>query len=58
VPLGTGCPGDWDVDGDTDSDDIIAFFTDWEGGNADPDGDGDTDSDDIIEFFVSWEGGC
>jgi len=58
VPLGTGCPGDWDVDGDTDSDDIIAFFTDWEDGNADPDGDGDTDSDDIIEFFVSWEGGC
>ncbi len=53
-----GCPADWDGDDDVDSDDIGAFFGDWEQGEADFDNDGDTDSDDIGAFFGSWEGGC
>jgi hypothetical protein len=52
------CTGDWDNDGDTDSDDIIAFFADWDAGSGDTDGDADSDSDDIIEFFTSWDTGC
>lgn len=53
-----GCPSDWDGDGDVDSDDVIAFFTDFEAGEADLDGDSDTDSDDIIGFFAGFEAGC
>ena len=53
-----GCPGDWDGDGDDDSDDIIAFFLDWDAGNGDVDGDQDTDSDDVVDFFVHWDAGC
>jgi len=41
-----------------DSDDIVAFFRDFDSGNGDFDGDDDTDSDDIAGFFTSWEGGC
>ncbi len=55
---GFSCPGDWDRSGSPDSDDIIAFFTDWDAGNADIDGSGSTDSDDIIAFFNSWDSGC
>ena len=54
----TVCPADWDLDGDADSDDIVAFFADWENGDADVDGDGDSDSDDIVVFFASWDSGC
>ncbi len=57
----TGCPADYDGDGDTDSDDIIAYFTDWDAGNncADIDQDGGTDSDDLVGFFMVWDrGGC
>jgi len=57
VPPG-GCPADWDGDDDVDSDDIVAFFRDFDSGNGDFDGDDDTDSDDIAGFFTSWEGGC
>jgi len=52
------CPGDWDCDGDTDSDDIVGFFNDWEAGNGDSDGDEDSDSDDVAFFFTRWEAGC
>jgi len=52
------CPSDWDFDGDSDSDDIVSFFADWDNGEGDADGDGDTDSDDVIEFFNRWEAGC
>jgi len=54
----SGCIGDWDQDGDVDSDDVIEFFGDFEVGEADYDEDGDTDSDDIILFFGSFEAGC
>lgn len=56
--IGPSCPGDWDQDGDADSDDIILFFLEWESGEADIDADLDSDSDDIIHFFGSWDGGC
>ncbi len=52
------CPADWDNDGDADSDDVVAFFTAWDSGEADFDGDADTDSDDIIGFFSTWDAGC
>jgi len=52
------CASDWDNDGDSDSDDIIAFFTGWDTGEGDVDGDGDSDSDDVITFFGAFEAGC
>ncbi len=54
------CIGDFDNDQDTDSDDVLAFFTAWDSGDqaADADHDGDTDSDDIITFFTAWDSGC
>ncbi len=52
------CPSDWDADDDSDSDDILAFFSDWENGSGDFDGDDDSDSDDILGFFGAWESGC
>jgi len=58
VPVTPPCPADWDGDDDVDSDDVVAFFTDFENGEADLDGDGDTDSDDIIGFFTGFESGC
>ena len=54
------CPGDFDGDSDTDSDDVVLFFGAWDAGDnpADVDDDGDTDSDDIIVFFAAWDSGC
>ena len=54
------CVGDADCDADTDSDDVVTFFTAWDAGESggDADGDGDTDSDDIIVFFAAWDAGC
>lgn len=54
------CPGDFDSDADTDSDDIILFFSAWDSGDnaADVDGDEDVDSDDVLVFFGSWDQGC
>jgi len=52
------CPSDWDGDQDSDSDDIIVFFSQWENGEGDIDGDDDSDSDDVIGFFAFWENGC
>jgi len=54
----TICPADWDCDGDTDSDDIILFFGNWDSGEGDADGDGDSDSDDVVFFFGRWDSGC
>jgi len=52
------CNGDADCDLDTDSDDVAAFFAQFEAGDGDVDRDGDTDSDDVAVFFGAWEGGC
>ena len=52
------CPADWDESGGVDGDDIAAFITDWQSGNADIDGSGGTDGDDITFFFSRWQAGC
>ncbi len=52
------CTADADHDGDVDSDDIVAFFADFDAGDADLDGDSDTDSDDVVTFFEGFESGC
>ena len=58
-PIGApGCPADWDGSGGVDGDDIGAFFTDWQAGNADIDQSGGTDGDDITVFFEHWQAGC
>jgi hypothetical protein len=57
VPAGF-CVSDWNYDGGVDSDDVIAFFADWDISQADYNGDGGTDGDDIIVFFGAWDAGC
>ncbi len=52
------CPADWDGSGGVDGDDITAFFTDWQMGDADIDRSGGTDGDDITVFFDHWQTGC
>ncbi len=64
---GGGCP--WtasgcyaNYNGDTngiDGDDVIAFFADWDNGNAcaDVDGANGVDGDDVILFFSAWDAG-
>jgi hypothetical protein len=53
-------PADHNNDGAVDSDDVIAYFTDWDNGliAADFNGDGGVDADDVIDFFASWDAGC
>ncbi len=53
-----GCPSDWNRDGSVDGDDVIAFFSQWDAGDADYNNDGGTDGDDVIGFFVNWDAGC
>ena len=54
------CIGDFDRDGDDDSDDVIAFFSAWDTGDAaaDVDGSNGVDADDVIVFFGAWDSGC
>ena len=52
------CTADWNSDGSVDGDDVIAFFGEWDNGNADFNNDGGTDGDDVIEFFGRWDNGC
>jgi len=52
------CTADWNNDGSVDGDDVIAFFGEWDNGDADFNNDGGTDGDDVIEFFVRWDNGC
>ena len=52
------CPADWDGSGGVDGDDIAAFFTDWQQGDADIDASGGTDGDDVAFFFLRWQAGC
>ncbi|MFN9994030.1 MAG: GC-type dockerin domain-anchored protein, partial [Phycisphaerales bacterium] len=51
---------DYDESGSVDGDDIIAFFADWDIGDADADltGDGGVDGDDVIFFFSRWDQSC
>ncbi|MFZ4573239.1 MAG: hypothetical protein ACOYN0_02510 [Phycisphaerales bacterium] len=55
------CAADYDNSTGVDSDDVIAFFGDWDAGAtcADVDASGGADSDDVILFFSLWDaGGC
>jgi hypothetical protein len=54
-----GCAADYDNSGGVDSDDVIAFFAEWDSGApcADVDVSGGTDSDDVIFFFTRWDAG-
>ncbi len=58
IPDTCQCPADWDSSGGIDGDDIPAFFTDWQAGQADIDASGGTDGDDITFFFERWQSGC
>ncbi|MFZ4572825.1 MAG: RHS repeat-associated core domain-containing protein [Phycisphaerales bacterium] len=48
---------DYNGDGGVDSDDVIAYFADWDNSNplADLNGDGGVDSDDLILWFQFWD---
>ncbi|MFZ4575686.1 MAG: M36 family metallopeptidase, partial [Phycisphaerales bacterium] len=52
------CAADWNTDGGVDADDVIAFFAEWDAGDADFNGDSGTDADDVIAFFGRWDSGC
>lgn len=56
--LPPACAADFNGDESVDGDDVIAFFTAWDGGNADFNGDDSTDGDDVISFFERWDAGC
>lgn len=58
LPFAPACPADWDSANGVDGDDVIAFFADWDAGNADFNNDGGTDGDDVIDFFAHWDAGC
>jgi hypothetical protein len=51
---------DYNHDEGVDGDDVIAFFADWDAGEAgaDVNQDGGVDGDDVIEFFAHWDAGC
>ncbi|MFZ4573745.1 MAG: Kelch repeat-containing protein [Phycisphaerales bacterium] len=54
------CTADFNSDGSVDGDDAIAFFVDWDAGDAagDVNADGSVDGDDVIWFFGRWDVGC
>ncbi len=52
------CIGDWNLDGAVDGDDVIAFFVQWDSGDADTNGSGTTDFDDLVLFMTDWDRGC
>lgn len=55
-----GCIGDFNTDGGVDGQDVAAFFSVWESGeaNADINADGGIDGQDLFEFFERWSAGC
>lgn len=54
------CVSDADCNGTVDSDDVIAFFADWDQSRlgADVTGDQSVDADDVVLFFDRWNSGC
>lgn len=59
-PPAPACVGDFNGDGSTDGDDVIAFFSAWDAGTAtaDVNRDDSVDGDDVIVFFAAWDAGC
>lgn len=49
-------PGDWNMDGATDSSDLFRFLDDFFAGNADQDLSGSTDSNDFFLFLTDFMG--
>ena len=54
------CVSDFNLDGASDGDDVIAFFGAWDASaaSADVNGDAGIDGDDVIMFFDAWDSGC
>lgn len=54
------CIADWDANGTSDSRDILAFLSDWAGGDpaADLDHNDTVDTRDVILFLNAWVAGC
>lgn len=60
LPTAWVCVSDFNDDGASDGDDVIAFFASWDASGADADINGDLgiDGDDVILFFEAWDSGC
>ena len=54
------CPSDWNLDGEVDSMDFLAYLNDWSVGNssADFNGDGVVNSVDVLAFLNAYNEGC
>ena len=54
------CIADFNADGATDTQDVLAFLNAWAAGesSADVNGDGNTNTRDVIEFLNLWNAGC
>ena len=56
----TGCPGDFNGDGEVNTLDVLAFLNAWAAGDASADfnGDGAINTLDVLAFLNAWAGGC
>jgi hypothetical protein len=54
------CPADFNGDGHTDTQDVLAFLNAWSAGEpeADFNGDGRIDTQDVLAFLNAWSAGC
>ena len=48
------CPGDFDLDGDVDTADLLFLLGAWGTPDGDVDGDGDTDTADLLALLGAW----
>ena len=54
------CPADWDMNGEANTADFIAYLDDWAAGRGDADinADGTIDTRDFLTFLAAWTVGC
>ncbi len=54
------CTGDWNVDGEVNTQDFLAYLNDWAAGNgqADLNADGVVNTQDFLAFLNAWVAGC
>jgi subtilisin family serine protease len=52
--ISSGCPADFDGDGDVDTADLLYLLAAWGTGAGDVDGDGDTDTADLLRLLAEW----